>query len=241
MEDLANILGIVGTYFAVLLVLAVAIETVIEPIKFFKGLRKKISPEQALKDVKEWLPEGSTADASAISIANIISEYEKEKDEFETLGNNLKARSAKAMKDFGMSDEEIKKLTDTGNQKLAIMLAEVRKRYAANEEMRIIWLRLLSGILGLAIAYLLQLDTFVLLGELTADFLEGLSANWKPVVHIFGIFITGVAASAGSSFWHDQLGRVRAIKETAKQVQETAEEIKNTLKIEVSSQVPPTA
>jgi len=30
--------------------------------------------------------------------------------------------------------------------------------------------------------------------------------------------ITGLAASAGSSFWHDQLGRLRAIKDSMREL-----------------------
>jgi hypothetical protein len=36
--------------------------------------------------------------------------------------------------------------------------------------------------------------------------------------HYSGMVISGLAASAGSSFWHDQLGRMRAIKEAAHQL-----------------------
>jgi hypothetical protein len=31
------------------------------------------------------------------------------------------------------------------------------------------------------------------------------------------MIITGLAASAGSGFWHDQLGRLRAVKDAARE------------------------
>lgn len=232
MEDLANILGIIGAYFAVLLVLAVAVETILEPIKLFEGLRKKVSPEQALKDVKDWLPEGSDANSKAISIANFMSEYKIKKSNLLTEGKEFTDAAKESLKAFGMTDKDF----ESGEHKLAEMLAELRKQYAQSEEKRIKLLRLFSGIAGVAIALLLQIDTFVLLGDLTKGFLESVPEGMELIVHYGGMVITGVAASAGSSFWHDQLGRIRAVKETAQQVKETTKELQNTLKIEVSNQ-----
>jgi len=74
----------------------------------------------------------------------------------------------------------------------------------------------LSGLIGIVIAYVLDINTCTLLGSMFADkLIESLST---PVGHYGGVILTGLAASAGSSFWHDMIGRARNIKDTIKQV-----------------------
>ena len=76
----------------------------------------------------------------------------------------------------------------------------------------------ISGVVRLvAIAFALQINTFDILGSFfSADVIRALDSQ---VGQIGGVIITGLAASAGSSFWHDMLGRVRNIKEAVKQVE----------------------
>lgn len=98
-------------------------------------------------------------------------------------------------------------------------------------------IRFLSFLLGTGLAYLLQVDSADLLRELfpeNATFLfltlipqESFLVSWigsvlRMPVHDFtaGVLLTGLAASAGSSFWHDQLARLRAVKEGVQQAQE---------------------
>ena len=81
------------------------------------------------------------------------------------------------------------------------------------------WIRLISVIVGIALAYMLQIDAAELLTDFlpeSADFLSTqfvLLPNWPAVSA--GIILTGLGASAGSGFWHDQLSRLQTVKKGA--------------------------
>ena len=67
------------------------------------------------------------------------------------------------------------------------------------------------------IAFFLHINTFEILGSLFSSQITQSLAS--PAGQYGGIILTGLAASAGSSYWHDMLGRVRNIKESVKQVE----------------------
>ncbi len=99
------------------------------------------------------------------------------------------------------------------------------------EKQRIRRLRFLSVLLGTIIAYFLQIDSADLLHDLlpsNATFLyitlisqESAFFSWVtntlriPTFDLTaGIVLTGLAVSAGSTFWHDQLGRLQSVKKS---------------------------
>jgi hypothetical protein len=67
-DNIATILGILGAYFAVLLVMAVSVETILEPFTSLPWLRKKLDPDDILRDIKDWLPAGSEGKAKATAM-----------------------------------------------------------------------------------------------------------------------------------------------------------------------------
>ena len=67
-NNFSAVIGVLGAYFSILLVLAVSVETIIEPFSFFKGLQKPVNPDDILNSVQEWLPEGSGEAAKVIAI-----------------------------------------------------------------------------------------------------------------------------------------------------------------------------
>ena len=95
-------------------------------------------------------------------------------------------------------------------------------------------MRVLAMFIGSLLAYLLQIDAAVLLDKAlpgTSGLVNGLfiikgstlHATWSflpATLNITpGVILTGLAASAGSAFWHDQLERLQAAKESPKQGQ----------------------
>ena len=129
------------------------------------------------------------------------------------------ASAEETLKQLGLEEQ-----LDTAKKEIAIKLAALRDRYAASQRQRITILRTLSAVIGIIIAFALQLNTFDILGSFfSADVMASLNSQWGQ---IGGIIITGLAASAGSSLWHDMLGRVRNIKDTVKQVEVAVEGIK---------------
>ena len=212
-NNLSAVLGVIGAYFAILLVLSVSVESLLEPFSFFKGLRKTASPDDVLKAVKEWLPEGSDDAAKALAIQTFV----------EQANVNVQKLDETVYEIRKSADQVLAKLDEVENfsaihTELALRLATLREQYASKQKQRITWLRTLSGLIGIAIAVSLKINTFEILGSLfTADTLSTLST---PYGQYGGMVITGIAASAGSSFWHDMIGRVRNVKETVKQAEQ---------------------
>ena len=207
--DIGFALGVLGAYFAVLLVLAVAIETIIEPISMIKGLRKKVSPDDFMKDVREWIPPNSPAGTQAVAITAFMKEYDATVADIDARVNEIKSIAAETAQAFGITEE-----LNAGQEKLAIYMAEIRKKYNLDERKRINILRVISAVVGILLALWLRIDSFTLLSDLLP--------KGFVVVPWLGMLVTGLAASAGSSFWHDMLGRVRAVKEASQQVTEIA-------------------
>jgi hypothetical protein len=105
---------------------------------------------------------------------------------------------------------------DLARKEIAIKLSTLREKYASTEKHRITLLRSLSAFIGIIISFVLHINTFEILGSLFSDQITQSLAS--QLGQIGGIILTGLAASAGSSYWHDMLGRARNIKESVKQV-----------------------
>jgi len=115
---------------------------------------------------------------------------------------------------------------------LAKIVLERSDQQRDEESSRLRWLRAISVVVGMILAYLLQIDAAVLLdaavpgvaGTINGVFsLSGeqlralLQWDWLPPDRAItaGIVLTGMAASAGSAFWHDQLDRLQSAKKGA--------------------------
>jgi len=219
-NNLSEVLGVLGAYFAILLVLSVSVETLLEPFSFLKFLRKQASPDEVLKSVKEWLPEGSEDSAKAIAIQTFTEQANINVQKLDQKVYELRTAAERVLSK--MDESETLSAIHT---ELALRLATLRDQYTNTQRKRITWLRTLSAVIGIIIAFLLQINTFTILGSLfSADTMRSLAT---PIGQYGGMIITGVAASAGSSFWHDMLGRVRNIKDTAKQLENLLQDKKD--------------
>ncbi len=111
-------------------------------------------------------------------------------------------------------------------------LLEIERRDKREADSRIQQMRLTSVVVGTVLAYLLQIDSADLLRDLfpqNASFLSMILVpqnaaffTWLGTkLHITmydlsaGVVLTGLAASAGSGFWHDQLSRLQSVKQSA--------------------------
>ena len=211
-NNISAVIGVLGAYFAILLVLAVSVETILEPFSFFKGLQKPVNPDDVLKSVQEWLPEGSGEAAKVVAIQTYAEKTKTDLTELNAMAKQVTEQATETLKQMGLE-----KQVNTAQKEIAIKLATLRERYASSQKQRITILRSLSAIIGIILAFLLQINTFDILGSLFTDKLMG-TLN-TPLGYYGGVILTGLAASAGSSFWHDMLGRVRNIKDTVKQVE----------------------
>lgn len=111
-------------------------------------------------------------------------------------------------------------------------LLEIERRDKQEADSRIQQMRLTSVVVGTVLAYLLQIDSADLLRDLfpsnanflsvvlvreNAAFFTWLGNRLSLSMHDLtaGVLLTGLAASAGSGFWHDQLGRLQSVKQSA--------------------------
>jgi hypothetical protein len=214
-NSISAVLGVLGAYFAILLVLSVSVETILEPFSFFKGLQKQVNPDEVVKSVQEWLPEGSGEAAKVVAIQTVAEKTRLDLDELNRMAKDVAGSAVKTLEELGLEEQ-----VNTTRKEVAIKLAILRERYAASVKQRITILRTLSAVIGIVIAFALQINTFDILGSFFSP--QVAAALNTPAGQIGGTVITGLAASAGSSFWHDMLGRVRNIKDTAKQVEKIA-------------------
>ncbi len=211
-NSISAVLGVLGAYFAILLVLSVSVETILEPFSFFKGLQKQVNPDDVLKSVQEWLPEGSGEAAKVVAIQTVAEKTGTSLDELNRLAKQVAESAVKTLEEL-----ELEEPINLARKEVAVKLTILRERYAASVKQRVTILRTLSALIGIVIAFALQINTFDILGSFFSQ--QVMAALDTPLGQVGGTVITGLAASAGSSFWHDMLGRVRNLKDTAKQVE----------------------
>ncbi|MCJ7432999.1 MAG: hypothetical protein MUO77_05875 [Anaerolineales bacterium] len=211
MEQLTTVLGVLGAYFAVVLVLAVSVETILEPLTWFRGLQKKVSPDDVLNDIKGWLHPIADMGTRAAAIANLSEEYKVNINDVQARLNVITTVADETAKGLG-----VQKQVDEAEKKIAVYMAALRAKFALDERKRITIVRITAAVIGITIAAMLKIDTFDILGSLLP--LNVRTILTAPGGQFGGTVITGLAASAGSSFWHDQLGRLRAIKDSAKEL-----------------------
>lgn len=220
-----GLLSTLGAYFTVVLVLSIAVETILDSIKqnawlirvahtnewlgFLDVQKRRVSPDQAMRDIAYWIPSGSQAELQIAALNNMTREFD--------IGLDDLTRGADAA--FSMANDLVAmtgmpRQTAYTRQQLAQKLYVLRQKFNAEESRRIMRLRRVSAVVGICLALLFRLDTFQFLSPMFTNVVQ----DWlgTSFVRYGGMVLTGVASSAGSSFWHDQLDRVRAIKESAR-------------------------
>ena len=223
-----GLLSTLGAYFTVVLVLSIAVETILDSIKqnawlmrvahinewlgFLDVQKRRVSPDQAMRDISYWIPSGSQAELQIAALNNMTREFD--------IGLDDLTRGADAA--FSMANDlvamtGIPRQTAYTRQQLAQKLYVLRQKFDAEESKRIMRLRRVSAVVGIILALTFRLDTFQFLSPMFTNTVQ----EWlgTSFVRYGGMILTGVASSAGSSFWHDQLDRVRAIKESARSLQ----------------------
>jgi len=209
MDEITTVMGVLGGFFAVILALSVSVETLLEPLTSLRSFQKQVSPDEILSDIKGWLPPIADGGAKAAAIANLSHMYGVNLVDLTRRLNVIKVLADETAKGLG-----VQKQVDDYEKKIAVYMAALRQRYAITESKRISLLRMMAAAIGIAIAMLLRINSLDILAALLPAEVRLLLTGQAGAVG--GMVITGLAASAGSSFWHDQLGRARAIKDAAR-------------------------
>ena len=112
---------------------------------------------------------------------------------------------------------------------IAQTVLKMTDKHRDEEDSRLRSLRVVSVVMGFVLAYLLQIDAARLLDTAipqvsgTLNFFQLGGGQLHHFWTVFsdklqltpGIILTGLAASAGSTFWHDQLDRLQATKKAS--------------------------
>jgi hypothetical protein len=190
MDQVASAIAVIGVYVALMAVLSVSVEAVIGwfkiPITWLQG---KPSPADVLAEVKDWLPQQEDS-------------------------ANWEARVAalnKALDAIGETRIDYKK--ETTLAEIATRVGEATTKHVKRERDRRGVIRLIAVVVGFLFAALFQIDTLQLLAPLSLPAQELWLRTLGPDgAHIAGLALSGLAASAGSGFWHDQSARLRTLK-----------------------------
>jgi hypothetical protein len=128
---------------------------------------------------------------------------------------------------YGKIDQEAREQIDNVDPTtVASVVLQREDKHRDEEASRIRILRIISIFVGAALAYALQMDALILLEQalpgaakfnITVWSGEKLRGLWPALTYDLtaGIILTGLAASAGSKFWRDLLGRLQASKQQA--------------------------
>jgi len=193
MINIDSAIAVLGTYMALMAVLAIMVEAVISWLKIpgNSPLKGKPSPEDVLKEVKIWLKnEDAVLQQGRIDALN------------------------KALASVG---ETATKLTaGASTSEITAAAGKATAKYFQNEQKRRGIIRFLAIAVGIFFALTFQIDTLEILSDFTGQTQDLLGS----ASHIVGIILSGLAASAGSSFWHDQSAKLRSIKDAKESVSE---------------------
>lgn len=215
-----NLLSLLGMLFFAFLLLAAAVETVLE---VFRGLasavglpllRPNISLEDVLAQADEFAPPSTVlrarAEAMVFAAEQLRSKLQSKLKNLETVRESLRA----AGESF-----------DQPAQVLTRLAADIRAELERRERIRIIFLRLLAAGVGCLLVWMTDFYVLKMLGSApeAAPFvrdMQNLEAPW------LNILLGGLGAAAGSSYWHDQLDKIRNLKSAVAGLKAVVEPIK---------------
>jgi hypothetical protein len=197
--------------------------------------------EMQFQDFLENLRISHQADIYLESVNALLLEVEKRRDEtigvfdrwWTRLRYWLRRQLSRVFKSIDPNPYHKKRnMTINSPKEAATTLLEIKERDKAEAAFRVQQLRILSVIVAVMLAWALQVDSAVILQGLfppgtnflyiillPATFPPFLWAeralNITPTALTAGILLTGLGASAGSSFWHDQLTRLQNVRKGA--------------------------
>lgn len=202
-----QLLATLGLLFALFLILAAAVEAALEMARGLlerigiTWLKGKSSLDDALKLAAELAP---TSEYLTTKLAAI-----------EAAAAQVKKLAVDKQNDFLQLKEKLLSATSTSPEALDEISAEmnlvatfVKNKLESDERARVWILKLIATLLGFIFAWQTDFHVFQIIAKSGKDFvdLQGLQNDWLNRI------VGGVAAAAGSNYWHDQLDRVRSVK-----------------------------
>jgi hypothetical protein len=203
MESLLETLGLL---FFMFLVLAAAVEVILE---IFRGVlekfgvtwsKGKVSLEDALKLAREFAPDSKDLHAKLESVRaaakQVAGKAKAQIESLDAIRDELAAAGAR---------------TDVIAGKLNAVAGEVNAELQKSERARIFALRFIAALVGCALAWWSDFHVFQILANdpKASQWIGELQGLQSPALNVL---VGGMAAAAGSSYWHDKLDKVRSLK-----------------------------
>ena len=204
-----SFLALLGMLFFMFLVLSAAVEVILE---VFRGTferfgvtwaKNKMSLDTALALAKEFAPNNTELNTK-IEAVKVAAEQLGDKTAakitaLEKLKTNLTAAGAKV---------------DAIAGELNAVAASIKTDLDRNERTRVFIIRCIAAIIGCILTWQSEFYVFQILANAPESkaWLATLTKLNEPWINIV---VGGFAAAAGSSYWHDQLDRIRNLKAVA--------------------------
>jgi len=209
MEELIAQLGLL---FFMLLVLATAVETIVESLRGILELfnitwtKSKMALDDALKLAAEFAPDNKALGPKLMALQAAARQIGGK------VGNKITALGALKDKLDAATDGETAALAN--QVRAAAMSASTE--LANSDARRVFLLRLISAAIGCTLAWWSDFHVFAILAQTPgAEYLQELKGLQSPLPNII---VGGFAAAAGSGYWHDQLDKARNLKTVAAQM-----------------------
>jgi hypothetical protein len=203
MERIGAIVAAVGGLFAIYLVLAAAIEAILEALQPIIGrvqiFKRTVAFDQALKFAEQIKLDDTQKDKPA-AIKALLEGLAAQNDKIKITLDNA-AGFAKSASTAGAS------IVASG-----LAIDAIKEEVDGLAQRRRSLHRLLAAVIGMLAAWQTGIDTFQLLSEVFPAFND--ASPDASTRRVAGYIVTGFAASAGSAFWHDQLMRVESLRKS---------------------------
>ena len=211
-----KVIALLGLMFFMFLVLSASVEVILE---IFRGLlerfgitwaKGKISLDDALSLAAEFAPAQGDLTTKLQAVKSAASQ----------IRDSSSAKLAAV--------EELKKQLSAAGANVSDIAAElnavalgIKTQLEKEESQRVFVLRVSAALIGCYLAWYSHFYVFEFLAKSpdAKDFLGTLDSLQAPWINIV---VGGFAAAAGSSYWHDQLDKVRNLKSAGNQFKKLA-------------------
>lgn len=212
MEDFVKI---AGTLVAVFFLVSLATETILESFRGFLALfgievlKSNKSLDEELDEVAAFLPNDQKNAARFEALVTIVETANAKTSDVKKKIADIRTELANVVDPTGKL-----KIVDREKEWLANLVAPIRKSMEASEAKRVFALRIISAAIGIAVSATAGIDVI----DMVANAQSGAGEDTTTNGGVLGFVIAGLAAAGGSSFWHDQLDRVRSLKQAGESV-----------------------
>lgn len=221
-DNIDNAIAALGMLFMLFLVVATASEQIIE---VFRGvlqsvginiLKGGVTVAEATKLSAEFMPQGSEARAKAEALLAVARDYPK------TMENKKEEiqKALKAVTDALATIAPGSQIVEAATAEVNKLALEISVAVEKTEQVRVVTLRVLSLTVCLSICSITNFNALGIVAKSYPQF--DLSVADTGLWWFISVFATAIAASAGSSYWHDMLDKVRATKTALTSIQTAA-------------------